>query len=59
MKLKKEVIGLMAQNFGKKIKEEKMRKKINVVQLDDYEELEMATLDNGTIINRGGATLPF
>ncbi len=36
-----------------------MRKKINVVQLDDYEELEMATLDNGTIINRGGATLPF
>lgn len=36
-----------------------MRKKINVTQLDDYEELKMATLDNGTIINCGGATLPF
>ena len=36
-----------------------MRKKINVNQLDDYEELEMVKLDKNIIINRGGATLPF
>lgn len=36
-----------------------MRRKINVVQLDDYEELEMTTTDDGIIINRGGITLPF